>query len=251
MKPAKSKPNSISRELRILENQNKELDRFVYSASHDLKAPLRSIMGIVSIARTETTDEVQQNYLNMIQRSASKLDNFINDLVNFSRNSRLEIKSEAIDFRTMVDEILEELSHMDNNTNLQVSTEIKGSECKSDPSRMKIIFSNMISNAIKYQNRSKGVQPMLHISVHSTKTKTVLTFEDNGEGISKENQKKVFDMFYRASDQSYGSGLGLYIVAEVTKKLRGKIKLESEQGKGTKFTFTFAKKPNKNKLHII
>lgn len=236
MKSRKKPDADCRKELEKLKAQNRELDRFVYSASHDLKAPLRSIIGIISIARTETTDDLMLRYLEMVSRSAAKLDNFINDLVNYSRNSRMEVKQEKINFKAMIDEILEDLSHMENASNLKIKTDIQSAECLGDGPRLKIIFSNLISNAIKYQKRQSRDNAELEIRIVPKKEAIEISFSDNGEGISAENQKKVFEMFYRASENSHGSGLGLYIVKEVVGKLNGKIDLVSRPGRGTRFT---------------
>lgn len=221
-----------------LKKMNQELERFVYSASHDLKAPLRSIMGIVNIAKTETQDEKQALYLDMIYRSASKLSNFINDLTNFSRNSRLEVLHQKIDFNEILQETMESMSYMDSAHNFEVNATFEGLPFYSDISRLKIIFSNLISNAIKYQRNDSKIIPKLDLTVTVSKSKAMLIFADNGEGIPAEHQKSVFKMFYRASERSQGSGLGLFIIKEVVKKLNGKIKLESVPNQGTTFTLT-------------
>ncbi len=221
-----------------LKKMNQELDRFVYSASHDLKAPLRSIMGIVNIAKTETQDDKQALYLDMIYRSASKLSNFINDLTNFSRNSRLEVLHQKIDFNEILQETMESMSYMDSAHNFQVNANFEGEAFFSDISRLKIVFANLISNAIKYQRDDSKVIPKLDLLVNVTKSKALLTFADNGEGIPLEHQKNVFKMFYRASERSQGSGLGLFIIKEIVKKLNGKIKLESVPNQGTTFSIS-------------
>lgn len=230
--------NVMQKELRLLKKKNEELERFVYSASHDLKAPLRSIMGIVSIAKTTTRDDTQLKYLDMISRSVFKLDNFIADLVRFSRNTSTKIKSENINFQELIDDTVEDLSHMEGSSDVNIATKISEGNFYSDTSRVKIIFGNLISNAFKYQRRENKVQATLSIRVELTKDNARLIFQDNGEGIDKTNYKNIFKMFYRASESSHGSGLGLYIVSEVVKKLRGKIKVESEKGKGTIFSLT-------------
>ncbi len=237
-KPEESEIHLLKREVKFLRKQNKELDRFVYSASHDLKAPLRSIMGIVGIAKSETTDEMQLRYLGMILRSSSKLDNFINDLVNYSRNARIEIKSEKINLEELFNEILESLSYVDNAKGVQINKSIQVKEIISDTSRIRIICSNLISNAYKYQRKDEKVQQSIKIRVEKIKSNIEISIEDNGEGISTDNQKKIFGMFFRASEQSHGSGLGLYIVREVVKKLKGRIRIESKLGNGSKFIVT-------------
>lgn len=238
LKSVVSKDKVLKKEVSRLKKMNEELDRFVYSASHDLKAPLRSIMGIINIAQSESKDPKQLEYMGMIFRSTMKLDNFINDLVNFSRNTRTEIKRENIDFFEIISETLENLSHMDAGETLHVTSEIEREPFFSDSRRLKIIFSNLISNSIKYQDKNKKTKPKLNIKVHINDKKALLTFSDNGEGIAKENHKKIFNMFFRASEQSQGSGLGLFIVHGMIKKLGGTIRVESSPGVGTTFSIS-------------
>jgi len=104
----------------------------------------------------------------------------------------------------------------------------------SDKSRIGVVLNNLVSNAIRYQN-PEAEHPYVDIEVDTTAEEALIRVKDNGIGISKENQVKIFDMFYRVSESSVGSGLGLYIVKETLDKLKGQITVESELGKGTEF----------------
>ena len=222
-----------------LKKLNFELDRFVYSASHDLKAPLRSMMGLIDLANREKNTPTQKNYLDKMSKSVNKLDNFITDLINFSRNSRLPAKNHKIDFKSIIIGVLDNLKYMENTQKITVYTNIKDkTPFYSDPNRIGILFSNLISNAIKYQNLESNMQPYLDISISVTNKNVLIEIKDNGVGIAKENLKKIFRMFYRASEHSQGSGLGLYIVKEIIKKLKGSIVVDSQLCKGTNFSIT-------------
>src|SRR5690606_16639923 len=100
----------------------------------------------------------------------------------------------------------------------------------SDSWRLKVILSNIISNAIRYRN---GKDPVIRVMVKVTGDKANVSVEDNGKGIVKEHLPSVFKMFYRATDDGHGSGLGLYIVKEAVEKLNGSIKISSREGAGT------------------
>ena len=223
---------------------NLELDKFVYSVSHDLRAPLSSMKGVIEITKDETSDEFIKTNLDLLQGSIKKLDEFIMELLEYSRNSRQEVKKQEINFKEMLDEINNNLKHMEGNNSRKVDLhyEIQNSNSfHSDKSKINILLSNLISNAIRYQN-PKTTNPMVDIKINISDSETGITVRDNGIGISKENQKKIFEKFYRVSDNTQGTGLGLYLVKEIVEKLEGKIEIESEVGKGTAFIVRF---PNK------
>jgi len=140
-----------------------------------------------------------------------------------------------VDFPAVIDEIVKDLSYIEGVDRIKITTCIReNASFACDVSRLKVIITNLISNAIRYHNFDNA-QPYIRISVCSSGRKAVIQVEDNGLGISKEHQEKVFDMFYRASYHSKGSGIGLYIVKEMLAKLKGTIALSSEAGKGSTF----------------
>ena len=220
-----------------LENTNKELDRFVYSASHDLSAPLKSILGLVSISKIDADPKSTEVYLNQIENSVLKLDSFINEILDYSRNKRMGIRAEQVEIKTLCEEILENLKYMDDFSNIRVDLNgLNQSTIQQDKVRLKIILSNLISNAIRFQKRIPGHQSLIKISSSRDLDITLIHVEDNGEGIRPELNQKIFEMFFRASDTSKGSGLGLYIARESAQKIGAKITLRSVYGKGATFT---------------
>lgn len=215
---------------------NNELDRFVYSASHDLKAPLASVLGLINIAKMEKNTEMFLHYLDMMEQSVHKLDNFIKDIIDYSRNSRLEIVCEPIDLQKLVDEIYENLNYLEKSIFIKKNTRIQAeSPFYTDSKRLSIILNNLLSNAINYHNVRK-LNPFINMEATITAKEAKIEVSDNGLGIAHEHLGKIFDMFYRASYDSKGSGLGLYIVKETIQKLGGRISVHSELGQGTKFT---------------
>jgi PAS domain S-box-containing protein len=217
---------------------NFELDSFVYRASHDLRAPLRSVLGLTNLAKVEDDPEQRNNFLSLIDKSINKLDTFIADLTNFSRNSRLGISIEKIDFTSILNETIDNLKYMENANSIDLRIKIKENyEFYSDSTRFSIIIQNLISNCIKYQKVQKEKSWAL-VDIHTEKDKVVIKVKDNGKGIKEEYLHKIFDMFFRASQDSYGSGLGLYITRQVVEKLTGTIAVKSEFGTGTEFTIT-------------
>jgi signal transduction histidine kinase len=216
---------------------NKELDSFVYSVSHNLKAPLMSVLGLLNLCKME--DEKQGNlfssYFNMMERSIHKLDDTLKEILDYSRNARKELTLEKVDVRKLIDDNLEKMQYLPGSELISKKITIDDAiPFVSDGYRLSVIFNNLISNAIKYSDPYKP-NPFLKIDIKVTPLKTFLQFSDNGIGIDKEYIHKVFDMFFRATMQKEGAGLGLYIVKETVDKLQGEISIESEPRVGTKF----------------
>jgi signal transduction histidine kinase len=233
---------------REIENQelktaNYELDRFVYSTSHDLRAPLNSMLGLIEIAQDDTTEELMIGHLQMLKENAKKLDSFICDILDYSRNSRTEVDRENINFNELLNDVTQNLKFMgDSNRRVGFKVDIVGdTPVRSDKNRLVTILNNLISNSIRYQNLQIS-NPFINIKIETSNVETSIVVQDNGIGINKELHSKIFDMFYRVSQESVGSGLGLYIVKEAIHKLNGDIKVQSEIGEGTTFTI---KIPNK------
>ncbi|MGO4817929.1 PAS domain S-box protein [Flavobacterium sp. W22_SRS_FP1] len=239
------KQRELELKIEELSKSNSELDRFVYSASHDLRAPLKSMLGLIGIVKRceEPNNEDQITRLEMLNDSVIRLDNFIEDILNYSRNTRMGIVSEEINFGQLIEEIRNSHKFMEGANEIKPLVQIDQKEkFISDKKRIIVIFNNIISNAIKYKDTSKE-ESFVSIIVECDSEKAIITIEDNGIGIAEEKQEKVFDMFYRATKLSNGSGLGMYIVKETLEKLGGSITLESELKSGTKFSIQI---PNQN-----
>lgn len=222
-----------------LSKTNMELDRFVYSVSHDLRAPLSSMQGILNLMTISTEDELLLSDLQRLKGSVLKLDGFILDILDYSRNARLDVKSELVNFEEKIGDCITNLKFMDSKIKLpDLDFEVRGVfPFYSDRSRIKIILNNLVSNAIRY-SKQDAPESRVHILVEQSETSACIVISDNGIGISEEHQERVFDMFYRVSHRSMGSGLGLYIVKETVEKLKGRIEMKSTLGQGTIFTIT-------------
>jgi PAS domain S-box-containing protein len=213
---------------------NSELDRFVYSASHDLRAPLMSVKGLLNMIGIDPDKKNTGNYLKLIEASVNRLDHFITEIIYYSRNARMDIVPKKINFREVVDESIQSLKYMEEAEQVRSVINIQDQdEFYSDTGRLLIIFNNLISNAVRYHDKWKD--SYVQIDIVTNPEKAVLRFTDNGIGIADEFQEKVFKMFYRAHAESKGSGLGLYIVKSTVEKLDGVISLQSKVGEGTTF----------------
>jgi signal transduction histidine kinase len=226
--------NTIREQNEELMKVNKELDGFVYKASHDLRAPLVSILGLINITRMETDEVKKATYLDLQEQSVRKLDKYIQDIIDYSRNARQEVQHELVDMEALVQGILEQNRYSIDDGRLQLHFDSgEQREFLLDRRRIEVVLNNLISNAIRYQDPSKDA---LELHIHIRERKGIhLTISDNGIGIGQEHQARVFDMFYRATTSRTGSGLGLYIVKESISKMGGSIVLTSAPGKGTTF----------------
>lgn len=219
-----------------LKKINTELDRFVYSASHDLRAPLTSLLGLVNIAKLDDDRKKMDVYLDLMHKSIFKLDTFLKDIINYSRNSRLDLNIEAFSLALLIEEAIASHQYLKSFSRINFKIKMMGEKiCYTDRRRLNIVIHNLIANAIHYHDLEK-TEPYVFISANVNKTHIRIEVEDNGQGIDEKYQKKIFDMFYRASYDSEGSGLGLYIVKETIERLKGTILLNSKPGLGSTFT---------------
>lgn len=215
---------------------NAELDRFVYSASHDLRAPLMSVKGLLNMIKLDPDQKNVEHYLRLIDTSVEKLDHFISDIINYSRNSRMDVMPKEIDFNLLLQESIDSLKYMEGAAEVRSIRFINvDAPFYSDYSRLLIIFNNIISNAVRYRDHWKE-DSYLKVDITGDADRAVISFSDNGVGIADEYVDKVFKMFFRASADSKGSGLGLYIVKSAVEKLKGTIRVSSKLGEGTAFT---------------
>lgn len=224
-----------------LAKANAELDRFVYSASHDLRAPLSSILGLVELYHLSSDEAEKKKVVGLIQARANKLDEFIQEILDYSRNSRLEIKNQAVNGRALVNEVMDGLRYTKNFEKISIEVEAH-SDCTfcTDPERLKVILNNLLANSLKYYDPEKS-QPFIKIIFNQSSSFWSVSIEDNGIGIQSGHHSKIFDMFYRAHENSEGSGLGLYIVKEAVERMGGLVSMKSEHEKGSTFTVEFPK----------
>lgn len=217
--------------LEELSERNFELDQLMYKTSHDLRSPLSSILGLVNLTNLDPGNHL--TYLSKIEGRIKKLDEFIKSMLNYARVNRGEIHFEQINLQELIQDCIRELDHLENfnavKTDIRVTD--KNFVFKSDPLRMRIIIGNIISNAYKYHN--PAVKSKLKIEASINPMFAEIMISDNGIGIKREHLKKIFDMFYRATEKSQGSGLGMYIVKQAIDKLKGDIRVKSTFGKGT------------------
>lgn len=217
-------------------NTNNELNTFVYKATHDLRGPLTSIMGLANLAGREENHRQTTAYVRMIAECTQKLDEILVSLIETMAMKNAHLVSSRIDFGQALNNILERLEFAPGFERLIVNTKVATHKTFfSDEKILNSILQNVIENSVKYQDRSSP-RPYLNVIIADTNDGVKIEVADNGIGIPAAIQDKIFDMFYRGSDGSQGSGLGLYLVKNGIQRLGGLIDLKSEPGKGTVFT---------------
>jgi signal transduction histidine kinase len=218
-----------------LQKTNQEMDRFVYSVSHDISAPLKSIRGLIAISRLEKEKTSEFPYLTKIEESVKKLESFTEEILDHSRASRKEIAIEPIHLPGEVNEIVENFRFLKGFDSLKFHLQFDHPEIATDRFLLKVILSNLISNAIKFRKKSDDHASQVWIRSYANGN-VFIEVRDNGEGIDEKLKDKIFEMFYRASENSSGSGLGLFIAREAVERLNGKISVTSSRAEGTVFT---------------
>lgn len=215
---------------------NAELDRFVYSTSHELRAPLLSVLGLIELSR----EVVEKNhdamsYLDMMRDSLMRADDTIKQILIYSRNSRLKPQVEPVDVKELVENHIQNIRNMKEAD--QVRFELDFPETAivhSDPMRLRTIIQNLITNAVKYQ-RPEEQDKWVRVRLRFQENSVDVSVEDSGEGIPEASMDRIFEMFQRNSNLSTGSGLGLYLVREMVARLGGTVTVTSEVGKGSCF----------------
>ena len=217
-----------------LQKANDELDRFVYSASHDMRAPLSTLLGLIEVIKLSDDPNDYPRYFEMMSRRINDMEGFISEVTDYSRNTRLAVNQKPVDLYTLATKLKDSFMTLANQGNVEIIIEIdKGLTIITDETRLKVVLSNLMANAIKYNNTEND--RYVKVSAQLKKGHCEIEIKDNGRGIAREFQPKIFDMFYRASDDSSGSGLGLYIVKETLDKLGGEISFTSQLRRGTTF----------------
>jgi len=226
----------LEEERSALEKTNRELDSFLYSTSHDLRAPVASLLGLINIAKHDIKEESGQQYVKMMEERVKKLDHIFSDILNYSRNIKTEIILKTFRLGEMVEDVITDVKFNQGADRIRLDYDEQIHHIlRTDYYQLKVVLGNLISNAVKYHDAKKPDQ-YIAIRFQKVDRDVHVSVEDNGIGIAPESQHKVFDMFYRATSEAEGSGLGLFIVQQALEKISARITLVSNLGKGSIFT---------------
>jgi PAS domain S-box-containing protein len=242
--------------MQTLSLKNKELESILYVTSHDLRSPLVNIQGFSSelsrccelihstlkdkIKAGEVSEEVQTAFnkdvpeaLGFILSSAKKMDSLLSGLLRLSRLGQAALDIERLDMNTMLADVTKNMEFQVKEAGAKVELATLPA-CLGDSSQINQIFSNILDNALKYLDESRP--GMIHICGKIENDQSIYCVEDNGVGIAPEHQNKIFEIFHRLEpDKKCGEGLGLTIVRRILDRHNGKIWVESESGKGSRF----------------
>ncbi len=217
-----------------IENNNKELDKLIKVLSHDLRAPMNSVNGLIALAREEKNPAEFANYLNMMEKSVKKLESFTNDMIS-SLKSRGSVHQTELKPADLISDIIDDLRFSAEASGIRFENLLPDDLIvNTDASRLRIIFSNLIANSIRYHDASKQ-DKYVRISAEKFPMLTVFSVQDNGIGIAHEHHGKIFDTYYKVGTAEGSSGLGLSNVRDSVSKLQGTIEVESELSVGTTF----------------
>ncbi|QYJ67559.1 PAS domain-containing protein [Flavobacterium litorale] len=214
-----------------LEKSNNELEDYAQIVSHDLKSPLRSINSLIAWIKEDSDNlsEETEQYLSLIEGKIEKMDHLIQGILTYSKIDKGKIQSDAVNTHEIVSNII---NIIDIPSNIKIEIQNKLPVIKADRFRIQQLFQNLIGNAVSYIDKPKG---LVEIGVEEAKDCNTFFVKDNGPGIAKENQQKIFQIFQSLTNNERSTGLGLSIVKKITENYNGTIWLESEVGTGTIF----------------
>ncbi|HOM29913.1 MAG TPA: ATP-binding protein [Deltaproteobacteria bacterium] len=229
--------------LDLIRQRNEELRQLVSTVSHDLKNPIVAINGFCerfmkTAANKLSPKELQ--YVEAIRESGRHMEEFVSNLLTLSAVENLKLKKEEFSTRDVLDDLLKDLSPLIDATQGRVIVERDLPTIKADRLRVTQVFTNLISNALKYAHPDRP--PMVEVGHQLQGNQHIFSVKDNGIGIPEEHHRSIFDIFYRASDNHVeGTGIGLSIVKKALSVMGGDIWVKSQPGKGSTFYFTIPK----------
>lgn len=236
--------NEKNKQLKKYIDSNMQLENFAYLASHDLQTPLRSIISFTQLLEKRLGNKLskeEKEYLGFIVESGKNMRGLINDLLSYSRVNTTKINLAAINVQKLLDQIQSEIIYDINKKSAVININKIPEEIIADSSKIKQVLQNLIMNAIKFSNEK--INPIIQIEGVENSKHWLFSVKDNGIGIEKEYQEKIFLLFKRLNGISKygGTGIGLAMVKKIVEQHDGEIWLESKLGQGTTFFFTIKK----------
>lgn len=225
-----------------LAQANSDLEKFIYSASHDLRSPLVSIKGVIQLAKAEGMQGKASEYFEMIEKSVSKLDAFVQNIIHYYQNIKTEEAIHKIDIEKLIDEVINQYRSYENFELVQISKSINlAGDFYGDSYRLKIVLGNVLANALKFIDPNKTSHP-LEFDVVQNVEKLLIKITDSGIGMGQDEIKIVENIFNNRDNRGPGNGVGLYLVRDAVQRMSGKIQVFSTERMGSKFIIEI---PNK------
>ncbi len=237
---------SLEEQKKDLERANLELDSFVYTASHDLRAPLRGIISFAGFLEEDYKDKLDnqgKDYINEIKKGIKRMEYLINDLLTLSRISRIQNPYEDIDIYKLINLAKDRIEFDLNKYNVVFKVQENLPVVYCDCIKMTEVVVNLINNAIKFSSKEKPQNPYVEIGYLDEKDFHKFYVKDNGIGIDSKYHTQIFELFSKLHPVSEyeGTGAGLCIVKRIIEGHSGKVWVESEPNKGATFFFTIPK----------
>jgi signal transduction histidine kinase len=225
-------------ELRV---RNKQLEKYAYAISHDIKNPLQNMQQLISILKTEPEKDTQ--VINLLEKTTSSLYNetlALLKLMKTENQSKPEVSEVSIN--SVIDDVLLQISELAKKENARIIKNLHIDKIKINPQHLRIILYNLIVNAIKYKHPNRT--PEIQISSRAEENCIILEIKDNGQGIDmNKNKDKLFKEFQRIDTQKEGTGLGLSLVSTIVKSYNAEVKINSKLNEGTTITIWFCNLP--------
>jgi PAS domain S-box-containing protein len=233
-KKSKQRLIDTAEQLKII---NTDLDNFIYTASHDLRAPIANLEGLINgLNKTAVVklNNSEKTMVEMVMMSINRLKRTITDLTTITKAQKdIEKDQEKVSFKEVLEDVKADLNILIKETDPEFVENFETSYINYSKKDIRSLFYNLLSNAMKYRSPERKLK--IEISSYSEKDSTILSIKDNGLGIKEEYQKKLFVMFKRIHTHVEGSGIGLYILKRILENKGGKIEVQSIEGRGTTF----------------
>ena len=225
----------LNKSIDELSRINLELDNFVYSASHDLKAPLNNLEGLVALLEpSEESEPNQDEIFKLIGKSVRRFKGVVNDMTLMAQTAKDNHRMHNVDFPVLLSKIKSDLSHLINSTGAVLNLDLDVKYIQYPRKEIRSILSNLISNGIKYRYPNRP--PKISVRTKVISEEILLEVEDNGRGIEVENISEIFDKYFRINSTIEGSGLGLFIVKRMVENRGGRVEVMSKVGEGSRFS---------------
>jgi len=240
--------NAMAKDLSKIELLQKD---FINNISHEMKTPISSIKGFAQLLQQEgTTEEEKNEYISIIVEESDRLLNISSNILKLSKlqnKEKIENKTD-VNITKQIEKVVAMLENKRASKNIKIKCNMQEMIIKGDEELLYQVWTNLLDNSIKFTNNDGKID----IEVKKKSNTAIITIEDNGIGMTKDEQRKIFERFYQADESHYseGSGLGLSIVKRIITLSGGEIQIESEKGKGSKFIVTLPTEKNKNKIKI-
>lgn len=239
------KEKLLQRQSEELQSINQDLKEFAYIVSHDLKAPLRAISSLVDWVTSDYSDKFDDNgkeLLGLLLGRVHRMHALIEGILKYSRVGRSKEQKVTVDIKSLITDVIEMVAPPEN---IKINIEGEFPTIIAEKTRMEQVFQNLISNAIKYMDKPKG---MIKIACLDNENHWTLSVADNGPGIEEKHFKKVFKIFQTLAprDEIESTGIGLSLVKKIVEMYGGKVWVESDVGKGSSFIFTLLKEGKVN-----